>query len=119
MRVLIVDDDPTIRELVGEVLADAGHEVVGAPDGTVALDLAERQRPALILLDVCLPCMSAEEFAQAYRRRPGPRAPIIVFTAGDGAAHTARIGAVGYLPKPFDIEQLVEIVEAGKSGDVS
>ena len=110
MRVLIVDDEPTIRELVALALTDAGHEVDCAPDGTAALDLAERQRPELILLDVHLPGMTAEAFAQAERRRAGPRAPIIVFTAEDGAAHAARIGAAGYLPKPFDLDRLLEIV---------
>ncbi len=118
MRVLIVDDEPTIRELVALALTDAGHEVDCAPDGTAALELAERQRPELILLDVHLPGMDAEAFAQADRRRAGPRVPIIVFTAKDGAAHAARIGAAGYLPKPFDLDELLEAVDRhGHSDD--
>ena len=110
MRVLIVEGEPTIRELVAFALAEAGHEVDCAPDGIVALDLAERRRPELILLDVHLPGMTAEAFAHADRRRAGPWAPIVVFTAQDGAAHAARIGAAGYLPKPFDLDQLLEVV---------
>ena len=118
MRVLIVDDEPTIRELVALALTDAGHEVDWAADGSVAHDLAERQRPDLILLDVHLPGMAAEAFAQAERRRTGPRAPIIVFTAEDGAAHAARIGAAGHLPKPFDLDELLEAVDRhGHSDD--
>ena len=110
-RVLVVDDDEDIRELVGLILTDAGHEVVTAANGAVALELLRAAPARLILLDMWMPVMDGWTFAKAYRRMPGPRAPILVMTAAREAAERAADIAVAVLIKPFDIDDLMRCVE--------
>ena len=110
-RVLVVDDDPEIREVVTWLLEDEGLPVETAADGQRALDCALRARPALIVLDMGLPIMTGEEVAVRLRAHYGEPPPIIVVSAdGRAAEKAARIGARAYLHKPFDIDELVRLV---------
>jgi two-component system, chemotaxis family, chemotaxis protein CheY len=110
-RVLVVDDDPDIGEFVSLALSDEGYEVVTAPHGRAALTRVEERPPDLIVLDMRMPVMDGWEFARAYRERPGPHAPIIVFTAArDAAERAAAIEANGYLAKPFSLDELLDAV---------
>lgn len=116
--ILLVDDDPAIREFVALVLEDEGYTVVGAPNGLDALRRIEHQAPALILLDMHMPLMNGWDFAEAYRTGPPPHAPIIVMTAGHSAHDAAAdIQASGVLPKPFDIDELIALVQRLYSGE--
>ena len=109
--ILIVEDDEAILTTLELTLEDEGYEVLTASDGAAALELLERQLPALILLDMKMPVMDGWKFAQAYRARPEPRAPVLVVTAATDAAQRAvEIGADGYLAKPFEIDDLLELV---------
>jgi CheY-like chemotaxis protein len=110
--VLVVDDDSGIRRLVSEALEDEGLRVAQAENGAEALLLAERARPAVILLDMQMPVMDGWAFARAYRSRPGPHAKIVVMTAARDARRVCdEIGGDEWLPKPFDVARLVEVVE--------
>lgn len=110
-RVLVVDDDPDIRGLVGGTLLEEGYEVVTASDGLVALERVRDYPPDVILLDMNMPRMNGWEFADAYRQLPGRHAPIIVFTAGPAAVTCARdIAAADFLGKPFDLDRLAALV---------
>ncbi len=116
-RVLVVDDDDTIRELIAMALVDEGYEVETAVHGKEALDRVGRSPLSLILLDMRMPVMDGWEFAQVYRQLPGPHAPIVVLTAGRDAANAAaQIGAAGFLAKPFDLERLLTIVARHLNG---
>ena len=109
--ILIVDDDPDIRDFVEQVLVDQGYEVATASDGQVALESMECVHPRLILLDMRMPAMDGWAFAHAYRVQPGPHAPIVVMTAAQDAGERARqINAQGFLAKPFDLQDLLNIV---------
>lgn len=109
--ILVVDDDQGIRDFVGMALTDEGYDVVTAPHGAAALELASARVPSVILLDMRMPIMDGWEFARAYRQRPGPHAPIVVFTAArDAAERAAQIAADGVLPKPFDLTELLTVV---------
>ena len=116
--VLVVDDDPLIREVVTATLRDEGYDVAGAPDGQTALASAAASPPGLILLDMAMPGLDGRGFAAAYRALPGPHAPLVVFTAGatvagpqfTDAGLLAELGAAGALPKPFDLDDLVALV---------
>lgn len=108
--VLLVDDEPDIRRLVREILREAGLTVVVAENGAEALQLLADLRPRLILLDKLMPMMDGTEFAAAYTKRPG-HAPIVALCAArDAADWAASIGAVAYVTKPFDVDQLVATV---------
>lgn len=111
---LVVDDDPVIRDLVVEVLRFEGYQAAGAADGEAALNWLDRDGdapPAAILLDMRMPILDGWGFAEAYRRRPPPRARIIVMTAAtDASACAASIGADGVLAKPFELDELLAVV---------
>ena len=110
-RVLVVDDDPEIREVVTWLLEDEGLPVETASDGQRALDCATRTRPALIVLDMGLPIVSGEEVAVRLRAHYDEPPPIIVVSAdGRAAEKAARIGAQTYLHKPYDVDELVRLL---------
>ena len=111
-RILVVDDERTIRELVCEVLADEGYETVGAGNGAEALQVMEEQQPfSLVVLDMWMPVMNGWQFASAISER-GVSVPILVMTAAREARSRAEeIGAIGYIGKPFDVDQFVDAVQ--------
>lgn len=110
-RVLVVDDEESIREVLDLVLSQEGYEVITAPNGAVALSLLDQAPPAVILLDMKMPIMDGWQFARAYRQRPSPRAPIVVITAAtDAAERAAEINADGFVSKPCNLEELFNVV---------
>lgn len=110
--ILIVDDDPDLLELVGEVLASRGHRVVLARNGMEALERIEREVPGLVLLDMRMPVMDGWTFARHLRERHGRSIPVVVMTAAeDSKLRADEIGADSDLGKPFDLQQLHDIVE--------
>jgi two-component system chemotaxis response regulator CheY len=110
-RILIVDDDESIRDMIEIVLSAEGYAVRTAPHGQAALELVEEAPPTLILLDMRMPVLDGWGFARVYRQRPGPHAPIVVLTAArDAAARAAEIQADGYLGKPFNLGELLDLV---------
>jgi CheY-like chemotaxis protein len=110
-HVLIVEDQPEIRELVSIVLEGEGYRVTTADNGADALDHVAREPVDVVLLDMRMPVMDGWAFAKAYRKRPGPHAPIVVLTAAqDAAGRAAQIQADDYLGKPFNVDDLIKIV---------
>jgi len=108
--ILVVDDDPDVRGILGMLLANEQYEVVTAVGGEDALGYAGDARIGLILLDIQMPRLEGDAFCRAYRERGG-RAPVLVITASDINSETVtRIGADGYLAKPFDIEAALETI---------
>lgn len=111
-RILVVDDDESIRELVDMALSSEGHQVMTAPHGRAALEVIAISPPDVILLDMKMPVMDGWEFARIYRQVPGQHAPIVVVTAAqDAASRAAEVAADGHLPKPFDLEDLFRVVD--------
>ena len=107
VRILVIDDDESIRDFTHPALADANYEVVEAADGATALDLIGTSRPDVILLDMLMPLMDGWEFARLYHETPGPHAPIIVVTAArDAGARAGQVNAAGCLAKPFRLDAL-------------
>lgn len=110
-KIMIVDDDPAIRQVVEMALNDEGYDVVSAAHGAAALRLLSQDPPSLILLDMRMPVMDGWEFARRYHEQPFPRAPIVVLTASlDLPARAAPVDADAYLDKPFELERLLELV---------
>ncbi|HKP54200.1 MAG TPA: response regulator transcription factor [Chloroflexia bacterium] len=112
-RVLVIDDDLSIRELIAYALGDEGYQVDQASDGEAALEQIDRQHPDIILLDMKMPGIDGWEFAKLYRERYDQRAPIIVVTAAkDAAQRGSTAEAASYLSKPFDLDMLIGRVSA-------
>src|SRR5690348_13526835 len=96
--VLVVDDEPDIREIVRLFLTDAGYAVATARDGAEALRSVDEALPAVILLDMRMPVMDGWEFARRFRERHNHRAPIVVMTAAESArTRAAEVGADDYI----------------------
>ena len=110
--ILVVDDDPTIRETVAEILDDEGYTIETASNGAEALAAIERTRPLLVLLDMRMPVLDGWSVARTLKER-GIDLPIVVMTAApDARQRAAEIGAEGYLAKPFDVPDLLSAVES-------
>ena len=81
-RVLVVDDETDLRNLVADILIDAGHDVIKAEDGGAALEKAWTEQPDIILLDVMMPVMDGFEVLTKLRQNPATRAtPVVMLTA--------------------------------------
>ena len=107
---LVVDDDPDIRGILGMLLARDGCEVITAIDGAAALEHVTDERIDLIVLDLQMPRLDGDQFRRVYQERGG-HAPILLVTAAEvGPQDLERLGVTAYVAKPFDIEALLETV---------
>ena len=108
-KIMIVDDDQHISDMLVENLLTEGYEVVAAYSGTEALLLLSDVRPDLILLDLMLPGISGEELITKIKG-----IPVIVLSAKADIADKVgllRNGAVDYMTKPFDIQELLARID--------
>jgi CheY-like chemotaxis protein len=115
-RILVVEDDPGLRDVLAEVLSERGYEVTCAPDGRAALDVlgVARPPPSVILLDLAMPVMDGWTFRAEQQRDPRLASiPTIVLSASLGAdsREAEELAADAMLSKPFDLDRLVEAVE--------
>jgi len=113
-RVLVVDDDPTVSDVVRRYLERAEYEVVLAADGQSALDAVHAQRPDLVVLDLMLPGIDGLEVCRRLRR-DDPELPVVMLTAlGDEADRVVglSLGADDYVTKPFSPRELVLRVQS-------
>ncbi len=111
-RILVVDDEPSLRHLLGFHLARAGHRVLDAGSGEEALRVAGTEVPDLVLLDLGLPGIDGLETLRRLRDR-GAEAPVIVMTAHgsvDAAIDAMKFGAFDFLTKPLDVDRLLIVV---------
>jgi two-component system phosphate regulon response regulator PhoB len=115
-RVLVIEDEPDLREVLQYNLTQAGHKVVSAATGELGLKLALETRPDLVLLDLMLPDVSGTVVAKTLRREPQTQGvPIIMVTAK--AEEVDRIvgfelGADDYVIKPFSVRELLLRIDA-------
>ena len=123
-RLLVVDDEPSIRDLLSASLRYAGYDVVTAADGAEALAQAERHRPDLVVLDVMLPDIDGFAVTRRLRER-GRDMPIVFLTARDDVEDKVAgltVGGDDYVTKPFSLEEVVARIRAvlrrtGVAGD--
>jgi DNA-binding response OmpR family regulator len=108
--ILVIDDDASIAEMIGEVLREEGCAVRSACDSTRALRAIAAQLPALILLDATMPAGRTTLFEQ-LRSQARARAPIVIMSAAPRLDETVRAqGAADFLAKPFDLDDLLACV---------
>lgn len=116
-KILVVEDEQEMLDILLENLAEAGYEVVVARDGVQAWQIFERERPDLVTLDLNIPKMSGFRLIQLFRHGLPPRreyVPVIVVTGLDyeEAEEVALAGADDFITKPFDPLELVDKVQA-------
>ena len=116
-RVVIAEDEALIRLDLAEMLAEEGYDVVGqAGDGEAAVDLAERHRPDLVVLDVKMPRLDGITAAQRIaERRIAPVVILTAFSQRDLVQRASEAGAMAYLVKPFGKSDLLPAVEMAVS----
>lgn len=112
--VLVIEDDPDMREIERATLGSAGHEVMVATNGREGLDALEQQRPCVIVLDLMMPVMDGLTFLAERRRRAlAEDVPVLCVTAGgeEMTEHALHLGARECLHKPADFDELCERIE--------
>lgn len=109
-RILVVEDDDGVRELICSLLEEEGFKVESAEHGEAALALIEQSPPQLILVDIYMPVMNGCAFAQACRQRWGAT-PIIALTGTEDPVGSADFSIFDdVVTKPFDVSGLLDIV---------
>lgn len=110
-RILVVDDEEGIQEIITALLEDEGYTVRTASDGLAALEVLRSWSPDLILLDLMMPRLDGQGFVAERRRTHQQDIPLIVLSARrDLEAEGALLGAVATLKKPFELDDLVAVV---------
>ena len=113
-RLLVVDDEPNIRELLATSLRFAGFEVHAAADGRTALRMARELEPDLLVLDVMLPDMDGFTVTRRLREK-GQHMPVLFLTARDDTSDKVQgltVGGDDYVTKPFSLEEVVARIRA-------
>ncbi len=112
-RILVIDDEPKIVEVVEAYLVNSGYQVRTAFDGSSGMDLFEKYGADLVVLDLMLPKVSGEEVCKSIRRKS--RVPIIMLTAKieeESAIQGFHIGADDYVTKPFSVRELMARIQS-------
>lgn len=108
-RILVVDNEPGIRDVLAYFLIGEGYAVSVASDGHVALEMAMEQSPHLVLTDVMMPRLSGPEL-YALLRHQGYRGPVILMTADRGQSAALAAHPAPVLRKPFDLNHLLATI---------
>jgi CheY-like chemotaxis protein len=112
--ILVVEDDPYIRQEIADLLGEHGFQVLLAANGAEALALLRGTRPCLVVLDLMMPVMDGWTFRAEQLKDPDvAEVPVLILSGGGNVARAAEdLGAVSYLNKPFTAELLLEAVRA-------
>ncbi len=114
-KILVVDDDELIRNLLRALLESQGHDVIEAANGDMGVAISRAERPDLIILDMNMPAMTGWEVMPLLRTHPNTKnIPIVALTAdttsnGQDEAHLA--GCDRYITKPIDTERLIDALD--------
>jgi len=117
-NILVVDDEPGIRELLSEILFDEGHQVELAENASRARDARLRARPDLVLLDIWMPDTDGVSLLKEWAASGQLNMPVIMMSGHatiDTAVEAVRIGAQSFLEKPITLQKLLKAVEQGLS----
>ncbi|NDV00320.1 response regulator [Pseudoroseicyclus tamaricis] len=112
--VLVVDDSPSVRQMISNTLKGAGYAVVTAEDGQAALDLTKTMRPDAVITDQNMPRLDGLSFVRAFRAAPQNKGVPVVFCSTESQASVKEearaAGAIGWMVKPFDQQKLLGVM---------
>lgn len=115
-KILIADDDSDLVEMIAQLLEFHGYETISAGEGVRAIELAHREKPSLILLDLKMPAGSGQSVLQAIRNRADTKhIPVIIISGVDDTHVKEEIiaaGAQDFIQKPYNAEQLLRTLRA-------
>ena len=114
-NILVIDDDPSVRTLVADVLGMEGHDVRCAPDGMAGLLMIDDERPDCIVLDAMMPGLTGHEVLRLIREADGDHhLPVVMLTAASDDSQAWRAWSQGvdyFLAKPFDPSELLRYLD--------
>ncbi|MCA1943709.1 MAG: response regulator [Desulfovibrio sp.] len=110
-KIMVVDDDPAIVEFLTSLFKDHGYETCSASDGSLALEVLEREKPDLITLDLEMPEEWGPRFYRKFTQKPEFKELPVIVISGLSGIHLAIRKAVATVNKPFDPKQVIEIVK--------
>jgi CheY-like chemotaxis protein len=116
-RVLIVEDDKGIRDILRLALESTGYPVRVAINGSDALEALEREPADVIVLDVRMPVMDGLEFAHRYRARGGRGAFVVLTAAQEMAQAQHEFAGARFIEKPFDLDRLLDAIADAAGAD--
>jgi len=114
-KILVIDDEPILRESLKAALETSGYEVLTAKSGEEGLELFQRENPDLVLLDHWLPGMNGDEVLRKIKGED-PETPVIIMTAQGSielAVNSMKMGAFDFLVKPFELDQIEALIKKG------
>ncbi len=115
-KILVIDDDKNLQSDLVTILQLEGYETYAADNGQEGLQAAQRYQPDLILCDVAMPVLNGFDVLTNLRRNPQIASiPVIFLTAFNDPAFVRRgmeLGAVGYIPKPYNLDELLGAIKA-------
>lgn len=111
-KILICDDDAGILDMLELILEDSGHEIIIESNSLNFMRVLDKEKPDLILLDLWMPVLSGDQVLKALRANPHTHSlPVIVISASaDGEIIAINAGATEFIPKPFDVNHLLDKV---------
>ena len=110
--ILVVDDEPAILAMLVDVLAEEGYAVLAAPDGMAALELLAGAAPDLVLTDATMPRLDGAGLVRRLRARAGLRGVPAILMSAVAPPDLVGLGDGAVLPKPFDLEALLDAIAA-------
>lgn len=114
-KILIIDDDVEMATMMGEILSTRNYEIILAHDGIRAIEKSNKEKVDLILLDIRMPFFSGFWFCDAFKQKPETKdIPVVIVSAlsnPEDIEKAYRLGAAGYLTKPFKATELIGVVE--------
>ena len=110
-HILVVDDDPAIRNVVADILEMSNYAVRMATNGLEALNEIRKFPPAVVLLDLMMPVMDGWEFLRRLRDEPVSVPVAVMSAARDAGAVSDELGAQAFLPKPFELDDVLLVVD--------
>ncbi len=114
-RILVVDDSPTVVNVIGQMLAQGSHQMLSAMDGEQAIRVASEQQPDLVLLDVILPKLSGYQVCRQLKSSPATaHIPVVMITRkarDEDREWGVEQGADAYVTKPFAAQDLLDVIQ--------